>query len=431
MTTPSPRVGSLDVHLSDASGVPLTTPVIVEQVRHEFGFGNIGFELMDHANGAPQAVASGGAGSGNGRAHAADAVLAEDASLAEAWLALFDQVTLPFYWRGMEPQPGDTHTDLLLATARLLGTAKWFAERGVRVKGHPLLWHTLAPTWLMGFSDAQVERIIRDRITREVTMFAGLIDHWDVINEAVILPRFTAEDNAVTRLAASRGRVGMVRLAFETARAANPGARLVLNDFLLTEEYEHLIADCLDAGISIDAIGLQTHMHQGFRGEDELGVILERFGRFGLPLELTETTLVSGELMPAHIVDLNDYQVEHWLSTPEGEARQADDLARHYRLCTAHPLVQSITYWGLCDRDMWLGAPGGLLRADGSHKPSYDALHGLVRGEWWVPPTTMLPGPDGVVTVSGWGGLYRVTAEARSAEFTVTAGSSGRVDVVL
>ena len=29
--------------------------------------------------------------------------------------------------------------------------------------------------------------------------------------------------------------------------------------------------------------------------------------------------------MPPEIVDLNDYQVESWPSTPEGEARQADE----------------------------------------------------------------------------------------------------------
>jgi GH35 family endo-1,4-beta-xylanase len=104
---------------------------------------------------------------------------------------------------------------------------------------------------------------------------------------------------------------------------------LVLNDFDLSPDYERVIEECLDAGIRIDALGLQTHMHQGFRGEEQIWEILERFSRFELPLQMTETTLLSGDLMPADIVDLNDYQVEHWPSTPEGEARQADELVRH------------------------------------------------------------------------------------------------------
>jgi GH35 family endo-1,4-beta-xylanase len=253
-----------------------------------------------------------------------------------------------------------------------------------------------------------------------VTNFAGVIDHWDALNEAVILPRFTAEENAVTRLAQTRGRVGIGRLAFDTAREANPTARLVLNDFLLTDEYVSVIEEYLEAGIRIDAIGLQTHMHQGFRGEEELGEILEKFAVFGLPLQLTETTLVSGELMPAHIVDLNDHQVDSWPSTTEGEERQADEMVRHYRACAAHPLVESITYWGISDEGSWLGAPGGLIRLDGTTKPSFDALRQLIKGEWWLSPTELVTDDAGVVTVNGWAGDYSVGARgARSARFEI------------
>src|SRR5690606_13889319 len=110
----------------------------------------------------------------------------------------------------------------------------------------------------------------------------------------VILPIFTAEENAVTRLAQSKGRIEMVRMAFEEARAANPQGRFVLNDFDLSEDYERVIGECLEAGIQIDALGVQTHMHQGFRGEEQITSILDRFGRFGLPIQMTETTLVSG-----------------------------------------------------------------------------------------------------------------------------------------
>jgi GH35 family endo-1,4-beta-xylanase len=218
----------------------------------------------------------------------------------------------------------------------------------------------------------------------------------------------------------------------DTARAANPRARLVLNDFLLTPEYAHLIEECLEAGVRIDAIGLQTHMHQGFRGEEQLGKILDLFGAFGLPLQFTELTLVSGQLMPPEIVDLNDYQVEHWPSTPQGEARQADEIERFYRLATAHPLVESVTYWGLCDRETWLGAPAGLLRSDGSPKPSYDALNALVHGEWWKSPATVMPSELGTVSVSGWGGDYVLEgASGESATVHVEAGGAGTAQVVL
>ncbi len=413
----SHRLGTTTVTVRGADGAPLAdAAVTVEQISHQFGFGNIGFDFVALANGEtgdPEHV-FGGASVESAR------------RLADLWFGLFNHATLPFYWRGFEPEQGRPDT------ARLLTAARWFVERGTTVKGHPLLWHTLAPTWLLGLSDAEVEQTIRARITRDVTDFAGVIDLWDAINEAVILPVFTAEENAVTYLAQTKGRVGMVKLAFETARAANPNARLVLNDFDLSTNYENLIEECLGAGIQIDAIGVQTHMHQGFRGEDAIWDILERFGRFGLPVQMTETTLLSGDIMPLEIVDLNDYQVESWPTTPEGEARQADEMLRHYRTVVSHPAVESLTYWGFADEGSWLGAPSGFVRLDGSPKPSYDALMGLVKGEWWLAPTEMVTDADGRVAVEGFGGEYRVSAPGDAgAPVNVRAGHTGVADVTV
>jgi len=147
--------------------------------------------------------------------------------------------------------------------------------------------------------------------------------------------------------------------------------------------------------------------------------MVDRFARYGLPLHLTENTLLSGELMPAHIVDLNDYQPATWPSTAEGEARQADELVRHYRSLVGHPAVASITYWAITDAGAWLGAPAGLVRADGSRKPAYDALRALVRGEWWLAPTRLRTDAEGRIRVSGFLGDYRVTADAASAAFAI------------
>jgi GH35 family endo-1,4-beta-xylanase len=209
----------------------------------------------------------------------------------------------------------------------------------------------------------------------------------------------------------------MIRLAFEEARAANPSATLLINDFDLSSAYECLIEGVLEAGIRIDAIGLQTHMHQGYRGEERITAILDRFARYGLPLHMTESTLVSGRLMPPEIEDLNDYRIPSWPSTPEGEERQADEMVRHYRTLVGHPAVQVVNYWGLTDDGAWLGAPVGLLRADGSKKPSYEALRGLIKGEWWLAPTTVRTDGQGRVPVAGFRGDYRVSGEQGRADF--------------
>jgi endo-1,4-beta-xylanase len=370
-----------------ANGVPFADrEVVVAQRNHQFLFGCTGFEFIPLANGEPP----------------------ERPVASELWLDLFNFATLPFYWGRFETVRGQPDTE------RLLRTARWFADRGYPVKGHPLAWHTVTADWLTDLPNADIAREQVARIRREVSGFAGLIDMWDVINEVVIMPIFDKYDNGLTRLCRELGRIPTVRMVFDAAREANPRATLLLNDFDMSAAYECLIEGVLEAGITIDALGLQSHMHQGYWGEEKTLGILERFSRYGLPIHFTETTIVSGELMPPEIVDLNDFQVERWPSTPEGEARQADEVVRHYRTLLSHPSVQALTYWGFSDGG-WLGAPGGFVHADGTPKPSYEALHGLIKGEWWLKPTTMVTDAAGRLRLNGFLGEYEASVAGRPA----------------
>ncbi|CAI9414128.1 hypothetical protein HIDPHFAB_02192 [Nocardioides sp. T2.26MG-1] len=405
------------VTVRTADGAPRPdTEVTVRQVRHAFAFGNIGFDFVDLAAGEVGIEADG--------PHVFGGADRESAQrLVGLWLDVFNTATLPFYWAGFEPTEGRPDTERMLAAAR------WFRDRGVSLKGHPLVWHTLAPDWLRGRPDPEAEDVVRARVRREVTAFAGLIDTWDAINEVVIMPVFDneAEQNAITRLCRRIGRIPTIRLAFDEARAASDqagaGVRLVLNDFDMSTAYECLIEGVLEAGIRVDAIGLQSHMHQGYWGEERTLATLERFARFGLPLQMTETTLLSGDLMPADIEDLNDYQPASWPSTPEGEARQADELVRHYRTLLSHPSVEAVNYWGITDRGAWLGAPAGLVRPDGTPKPAYDALRRLVKEEWWLSPTTMRTDHEGRLQVEGWPGDYALECGGAIATFALAAGA--------
>ncbi|GAB3843914.1 hypothetical protein GCM10029963_19690 [Micromonospora andamanensis] len=223
------RKGEITLTVRGTDRQPLADQVVtVAQDRHAFAFGNIGFDFVDLVGG-PGPAGSTDAESFGGTSH-----LDLD-RLGELWLDVFNTATLPFYWGRYEPRRGAPDT------ARLTATARWFAERGVTVKGHPLVWHTVQPSWLLGLDVDEVERLLRARIRDLADGFAGLIDTWDAINEAVIMPVFDNGDNAITPLARARGRIHLVRLAFEEARAANPAATLVLNDFDLSSAYECLI----------------------------------------------------------------------------------------------------------------------------------------------------------------------------------------------
>ena len=402
-------------------GAPLAErEVVVAQRRHKFLFGCIGFEFIPLANGEPYHTARAGDDLDPVR-RLADADVAQ---VAELWFELFNFVTLPFYWQRFEPVRGRPDTE------RLRTAARWFADRGCTVKGHPLAWHTLAPDWLLELPNDEVARLQVERIRREVSGFAGLIDMWDVINEVVIMPIFAKYDNALTRLCREIGRIPLVRMVMDAAREANPHATLLLNDFDMSAAYECLIEGLLEAGVRIDALGLQSHMHQGYWGEERTLETIERFARYGLPIHFTETTLVSGHLMPPEIEDLNDYQIPEWPSTPEGEERQADELVRHYKTLLSHPSVQAMTYWGFVDGG-WLGAPGGFVRTDGTPKPAYEAARSLIKGEWWLPPTTVRTDADGRIRVGGMLGEYAVTAGDRTATFTLDEPGEVKIEVAL
>lgn len=390
------RTATTTITLHD-NGTPLAhQDVVVEQKKHKFLFGtNWGEGTLALVNGELEGKAK---------------ELAELRN--EHFLHLFNQATLPFYWARFEPERGKPQIE------RLRNLAQWYVEHGCTVKGHPLCWHTLAPEWLLPLGNREILQAQLERIRREVSGFADLIDCWDVVNEAVIMPIYDRYENGLTRVCKELGRIELIRLTFSAARAANPNATLLLNDFDVSPAYDILIEGCLAAGIQIDVIGIQSHMHQGYWGVERTQNILERFERFNLPIHFTETTLVSGDLMPPEIVDLNDYQVDSWPSTPEGEERQAQEVVLHYKTLFAHPAVEAITWWDLSDGG-WLNAPAGLLRWDQSPKPAYHELLKLIKREWWLAPRRMTTDAAGQLTLTGFLGDYELTVADRRLPFSL------------
>ena len=395
-TVPAHRTAQAVVTLTH-NGAPLAhQDVIVEQTKHQFLFGSTW-------GGSTLALASGEL-SGQEK---------EQAEQRNAhFLNLFNMATMPFYWARFEPVRGQPQTQRILAASR------WYQEQGCTVKGHPLCWHTLAADWLLSMTPDEIWAELLARIQRDVTAFAGVIDMWDVINEVVIMPVFDKYDNGITRLCQALGRIELVRRVFEATRAANPAATLLLNDFDTSSAYDILVEGCLESGIEIDVIGIQSHMHQGYWGVEKTQRVLRNFERFNLPIHFTETTILSGQIMPREITDLNDYQVDEWPSTPEGESRQAEQVVLHYTTLFAHPQVQAITWWNLSDGG-WLNAPAGLLREDFTRKPAYDELEKLIKGEWWLPPTRMTTDANGQIAVVGCLGDYQVSVGREQAAFTL------------
>ena len=390
------RTAAVTLAIQDAEGRPLADALVtVEQTRHHFLFGCNGFHLVD-----------------------------TDAAYRERYRAAFAELlnfaTLPFYWAGYEKTRGDTCRE------RLAEMARWCRTQGIRTKGHPLCWHETTPAWLAGLPVEEVRQAQLARITREVEGFAGLIDTWDVVNEVMATPTYASE-NPVTRLCNAISLETLVRDTFATARRANSHALLVLNDYDTSPACAEQEQRLLDAGIPIDAIGVQSHMHVGYWGSEKTWEVCRRFATLGKPVHFTELTILSGKLKSP---DDRDWHFQHpdWPTTPAGEARQAGEVREFYRLLFSCPAVEAITWWDFVDGD-WQGAPAGLLRADLTPKPAYDTLHGLIKGDWWTGPLKLRTDAHGHATFRGFLGDYRVDIGDSRETFALTQAQETRVEV--
>jgi GH35 family endo-1,4-beta-xylanase len=198
----------------------------------------------------------------------------------------------------------------------------------------------------------------------------------DVFNELTWWHNY---DHPFTKLMHGDQKIKIATTYFRKFNQQNPRLLATINDFLPNHEYPHLIRQLLDNSAPIQAIGQQTHMHQGNWSHARLATILDRLGNFSKPIIFTEVSVLSAPLQPQ--LDYSRTYTD-WYSTPQGEAQQAQYLVNFYKLLFAHPLVQGIYLWSFSDRSAWLGAPTGILDRENRPKPAYQALDQLINHQW-------------------------------------------------
>ena len=292
----------------------------------------------------------------------------------------FNYATVGFYLGHMESPAGRVDHGPLLARCRAL------RERGIQVKGHPLVWaYSLClPPRLQGADFRTFHDAFRDRIARDVPPFRGLIGYWDVINEAHQPPwtnslGFTLQQNVV-----------LTGMAADATRRIDPAARIVVNVCLPFGEYvagapgrftplEYLQA-CIDAGVDFDVIGIQFYYGSGQAQYCwdmlEVSRILDAYCSMGKAVHITELGTPSAMGPDPNAATDSGNEIGLWHGQWD-ESTQADWVEQFYTICMSKPPTEAITWWSFSEAERVFWPHGGLLNGSDDPKEAFRRILSL------------------------------------------------------
>ncbi len=263
-------------------------------------------------------------------------------------------------WSALRPTPAVFNfapADRLLRFASLAGQ---------RVRGHNLCWHQQLPDWFKTTATRDNARLLLvEHIQAVAGRYRGQIQSWDVVNEAVE-PKDGRPDGL--RNSPWLGLMGpdYIELAFQTAAIADPGAKLVYNDYdieLDTAEQTAkrgsvmmLLRRLKARNVPIHAVGVQSHLKAA---GPQPGVGLQNFIRevrkMGLDVYVTE-------------LDVNTRGLE---GGPEAQDYAVAQVYRNYLgLVLPEPNVPMVLTWGITNAHTWLNESKEkwALREDGARQ---------------------------------------------------------------
>ena len=266
-------------------------------------------------------------------------------------------------------------------------------QRGMRIKGHTLAWHSQQPGWMQQLSGGALRSAMLNHVRQVVIHFRGKVFAWDVVNEAFQDGTSGARRNSNLQQTGN----DWIEAAFREARNADSTVKLCYNDYNTdnwtapkTQAVYRMVQDFKNRGVPIDCVGFQSHFTGGSSYPSNFRTTLSSFAALGVDVQVTELDITNAPTGPYGSV--------------------AND-------CLAVSRCTGITVWGIRDSDSWRSGENPLLfNGSGAKKPAYDAvLAALNNGQPPPPPpptgggctATMTPGTvfgdryNTSVTVSG------------------------------
>jgi endo-1,4-beta-xylanase len=301
----------------------------------------------------------------------------------------------------------------------------WAFRQGLGVRGHVMVWQTTQfgkpmpkDVWsqVLAAQDGQPADLdhVRRRIDQHIRTighhFRDRVVHWDVTNE------ITDHHKALEVLTPDEPahRSSLIADWYRLAHEVDPEAKLFVNDYHILvgdkknfkNRYEETIESLVQAGAPLHGIGMQCHYyHKNLtRTPQQIHDTLDRFGRFGLPIWISEF----------------DTFGHGWGEGAERDQAQADFFRQHLYACFAHPAVEGHVMWGFWDGSHW-AKQAPLFAKDWSPKPGYEVYRELVLGRWWTDETATTD-EQGVLRLPVFKGQHSVslTHQGKRYELPVT-----------
>lgn len=242
-----------------------------------------------------------------------------------------------------------------------------FAQaNNMKIHGHTLVWHSQLPSWVANgsWTEATLTSTMYDHIDTVMTRYKGKIAVWDVVNEA-----FNEDGSYRNSVFYNTMGKKFIELAFQRARAADPTAKLVYNDYNVetigsksTAMY-NMVADFKSRGIPIDGVGFQMHITNGGMDYTSLANNMKRFADLGVEVYITEMDVRFPT--PVSATDLTN---------------QATIYRNVLNRCLLQPACKALQVWGIPDKYSWVPdvfpGQGAALIFDDNYapKPAYYSL---------------------------------------------------------
>jgi len=276
----------------------------------------------------------------------------------------------------------------------------WATQRGMKVRGHTLAWHSQQPSWWGGISGGTLRQAMIDHINGVMGHYKGKLAYWDVVNEAF------NEDGSRRNSNLQQTGNDWIEVAFRTARAADSSVKLCYNDYNIenwsygkTQGVYRMIQDFKSRGVPIDCVGLQTHFTGGSSLPSNFQTTLSSFAALGVDVALTE-------------VDVTNSSTSQYSGLTQA--------------CLNVSRCVGITVWGVRDSDSWRSNESPLLfDGGGNKKAAYTSVLNALNG---ANPTTPVPTTPVPTTPGPTGGTTSPPPNPGGGR--IVGGQSGRcVDV--